>query len=163
MHATPFEHRRQSKPRRLRGRGAFVAADARIGPTRAPVYLGPPRGVVPRQSTDVLSIEDEDVATALRYVREHATDGIFVSDVISNATRSPSTLERRFKSALGRTIKAEISRVRLDRAKLLLQETELAIGKVATRAGFSEPKYFCDVFRKSEGLTAGDYRKQFRQ
>ncbi len=128
-----------------------------------PVLLGPPRGVVPRQSTDILAIEDDDVAAALRYVREHATDGIFASDVISSAKRSPSTLERRFKSTLGRTIKAEITRVRLDRAKLLLQETDLAIGKVATRAGFSEPKYFCEVFRKSEGLTAGAYRKKFRQ
>jgi LacI family transcriptional regulator len=119
--------------------------------------------VVPRQSTDVLSIDDDDVAAALRYVREHATDGIFVGDVISQAKRSPSTLERRFKAVLGHTIKAEITRVRLDRAKLLLQETDLAIGNVSARAGFSEPKYFCEVFRKSEGVTAGNYRKKFRQ
>jgi LacI family transcriptional regulator len=128
-----------------------------------PIYLGPPRGVVPRRSTDVLSIDDDDVAAAVRYIREHATDGILVSDVIACARHSPSTLERRFKGIIGRTIKAEITRVRLDRAKLLLQETELPIGLVATRAGFSEPKYFCEVFRKSEGETAGEYRKSFRQ
>ena len=68
-----------------------------------------------------------------------------------------------FCAMLGRTIKAEITRVRIDRAKLLLQETELPVGKVATRTGFSEPKYFCEVFRKAEGVTAGEYRKKFRQ
>jgi len=136
--------------------------DGAARPTK-PIYLGPPRGVVPRQSTDVLSIEDDDVAAALRYVREHATDGIFVGDVLSRVRRSPSTLERRFKATLGRTIKAEITRVRIDRAKLLLQETELPVGSVAARTGFSEPKYFCEVFRKEEGVTAGEYRKKFRR
>jgi LacI family transcriptional regulator len=101
-----------------------------------PVLLGPPRGVVPRQSTDVLSIEDEDVAAALRIVRERATSGLQVSEVISSIRHSRSTLERRVKAALGRTLKAEITRVRVERAKLLLQETELPVGVVAIRSGF---------------------------
>jgi LacI family transcriptional regulator len=128
-----------------------------------PVMLGPPRGVVPRQSTDVLSNEDQDVAAALRFIREHATEGIHVRDVIANARRSASTLERRIKAAIGRTIKAEITHTRLHRAKLLLQETDLPVGTVAIRAGFSEPKYFCEVFRHAERMTATAYRKQFRQ
>ena len=129
---------------------------------KEPVLLGPPRGVVPRQSTDLLAIEDRDVAAALRYVREHATEGIRVTDVLANSNRSPSTLERRVKAALGRSIKSEITRVRLDRAKLLLQESELPVATIAIRSGFSEPKYFCEVFRKAEHKTAMEYRKQFR-
>jgi LacI family transcriptional regulator len=127
-----------------------------------PVLLGPPRGVVPRQSTDVLSIDDQDVAAALRFIRDRATEGIHVRDVLANARRSPSTLERRIKATLGRTIKAEITRARLDRAKLLLQETDLPVATIAVRTGFSEPKYFCEVFRHSELMTATAYRKQFR-
>jgi LacI family transcriptional regulator len=129
---------------------------------KEPVLLGPPRGIVPRQSTDVLAIDDRDVATALRYVREHAVDGIHVSDVVASVRHSPSTLERRIKATLGRTIKAEITRVRLERARLLLQETELPVATIATRSGFSEPKYFCEVFRKAEGVTATAYRAKYR-
>jgi LacI family transcriptional regulator len=128
-----------------------------------PVYLGPPRGVVPRQSTDVLSIEDQDVAAALRFIRDRASDGIQVRDVSANARRSSSTLERRIKAMLGRTIKAEITRARLHRAKLLLQETDLSVGTIAVRCGFSEPKYFCEVFRNAEQMTATAYRRQFRE
>jgi LacI family transcriptional regulator len=128
-----------------------------------PVMLGPPRGVVPRQSTDVLAVEDEDVAGALRYIRERATEGIQVRDVIANARRSPSTLERRIKATVGRTIKAEITRARMQRAKLLLQETDLAISTIAVRSGFSEPKYFCEVFRQTEQMTATAYREKFRR
>ena len=127
-----------------------------------PVLLGPPRGVAARQSTDMLSIEDEEVATAIRYIRKHAIDGVRVSEVLAQAARSPSTLERRIKKILGRTIKAEITRIRLTRAKLLLSETELPISKIALRTGFSEPKYFCEVFRKNEHTTASAYRKVFR-
>lgn len=127
-----------------------------------PVLIGPPRGVAARQSTNMLSVDDEEVAAAIRYIREHAVDGIRVSDVLARANRSPSTLERRIKKILGRTIKAEITRIRLARARLLLSETNLPIAKVALRTGFSEPKYFCDVFRKNEQMTATEYRNKFR-
>jgi LacI family transcriptional regulator len=130
---------------------------------KQPILLGPPRGIVPRKSTDILSIEDGDVASAAKFVRDHATQGISVRDVLARVQRSPSTLERRFKAMLGRTIKAEINRVRLYRAKLLLQETELSVSEVAVRSGFSEPKYFCDVFRKAEQITATEYRQKFRE
>lgn len=126
------------------------------------LLLGPPRGVAARQSSDMLSVEDEDVASTIRYIREHAVDGIQVKEVLKRVNRSPSTLERRIKKLLGRTIKAEITRVRLSRAKLLLCETELPISKIALRTGFSEPKYFCDVFRKNEAMTATAYRNKFR-
>ncbi|MEX2310785.1 MAG: DNA-binding transcriptional regulator [Pirellulales bacterium] len=129
---------------------------------KEPVLLGPPRGVVPRQSTDVLSIADQDVADALRFIREHAGNGIRVRDVVAHSRRSPSTLERRIKATIGRTIKAEVTRARLHRAKLLLQETNLPIGTIAVRSGFSELKHFCEVFRKSERTTPTGYRKQFR-
>ncbi len=125
-------------------------------------YLGPPRGIAARLSTEMLSIEDQDVAAAIKYIREHATEGIRVSDVIARAEQSPSTLERRVKKLLGRTIKAEITRVRLARAKLLLSETEFSVAKVAERTGFAEPKYFCEVFRKHECTTATEYRQRFR-
>lgn len=132
-------------------------------PPREPILLGPPRGVAARQSTDMLAIEDEEVASAIRFVRENAVKGITVQDVLKRATRSPSTLERRIKRLLGRTIKAEITRVKLSRARLLLCESELSISKIALRCGFSEPRYFCEVFRLHEGMTATDYRRKFRE
>lgn len=131
-------------------------------PAQQVTLLGPPRGIAPRRSTDTLLIEDQEVATAIRYIRENATEGVRVADVIALATKAPSTLERRVKKMLGRTIKAEITRVRLARAKLLLSETGFTVAKIAERTGFAEPKYFCEVFRKHEGVTATEYRKRFR-
>ncbi|MEQ8848891.1 DNA-binding transcriptional regulator [Botrimarina sp.] len=129
---------------------------------RDATLLGPPRGIAPRRSTDTLAIDDEEVAAAIRFVRENATQGLRVTDVIQRAARAPSTLERRVKRALGRTIKAEITRVQMARAKLLLSETEQPIAAIARRAGFGEPKYFSEVFRRHEGVTPSQFRSGFR-
>lgn len=131
-------------------------------PAEKTILLGPPRGIAARRSTETLAIEDSDVESAIRYIREHAVEGIRVSEVVARASQRPSTLERRFKKILGRTIKAEITRVRLERAKLLLAETEYTVVKIASRIGFAEAKYFCEVFRKYEGVTATQYRQRFR-
>jgi AraC-like DNA-binding protein len=85
-----------------------------------------------------------------------------VSDVIAQTRHSPSTLERRVKALLGRSIKSEITRVRLERVKLLLQESDLKINQIAARTGFAESKYLCHVFHVSEGMTLMAYRRQFR-
>ncbi len=126
------------------------------------ILLGPPRGIAARRSTEMLAIEDPQVEAAIRYIREHAVEGVRVSQVVENSAQNSSTLERRFKKILGRTIKAEITRVRLERAKLLLAETDFTIVKIASRVGFTEAKYFCEVFKKYEGITATKYRQKFR-
>ena len=130
-------------------------------PPRHPVLIGTPKGLVRRQSTDMLAINDVEVAKALRFVREHACQGIQVSDVIAQTKHSPSTLERRIKALFGRSLKSEITRVKVESAKLLLQETNLKISQIAARTGFSEPKYFSEVFRSVQGVTPTTYRKQF--
>jgi LacI family transcriptional regulator len=128
-----------------------------------PILVGTPRGLVPRQSTNLIRFDDEDVSAAVRCIRERACEGgLRVRDIVAMVKRSPTTFERRFKLALGRTIKAEINRVRLGSAKLLLAESELPIARVALRCGFSETKYFCEAFRNYTGVTATEYRRQFR-
>lgn len=130
-------------------------------PPKEALFVGPPRGVVARRSTEILSIDDPDVAAAIRLIREKATSGITVREIQQESALSVSVLERRFKNVVGRTTKAEITRVRMAQAKLLLSETRLPISKVAQQSGFGEPKYFCEVFRKLEGMTATQYRAQF--
>jgi LacI family transcriptional regulator len=129
---------------------------------RSPVLVGAPRGLVRRQSTDMLAIDDVEVANALQFIREHACEGIKVSHVLAQTKHSPSTLERRIKAIFGRTLKSEITRVRLASAKLLLQETNLKVSQIAAHAGFNETKYFCEVFRTVEGMTPTMYRKKFQ-
>jgi LacI family transcriptional regulator len=126
-----------------------------------PVYVEP-TGVTARASTDILAIDDEAIVAALRFVRDHACDGIGVDDVVAQVPVSRSVLERRFRRVVGRSINNEIIRVRLNRAVELLAETKLELKQVARKAGFVSTSYMSAVFRERLGRTPGSYRAATR-
>ncbi len=121
-----------------------------------------PVGVVTRRSTDVLAIDDREIAQAVRYIRDHACDGISVEDVLDHVPLSRTTLDRRFNAAFGRTPKAEIVRVRVERVKQLLRETDYTLIRIADLAGFSHAEYLNVAFKQKVGVTPGKYRAQVR-
>ncbi|QDT57485.1 Xylose operon regulatory protein [Caulifigura coniformis] len=117
-----------------------------------------PLGVATRQSTDVVAVNDPHVAAAVRFIRDHACDGITVSDVVQAAGTSRTLLERSYKKALGSTIHDDILNVRIDRVKRLLAETDLSLRVIAERTGFEYPEYLSVAFRKRTGISARDFR-----
>lgn len=121
-----------------------------------------PIEVVTRQSTDVLAIEDRDVAAALRFIREHACSGISVRDVVDRLAISRSNLQKRFALVVGRSIHEEIVNVRIKRAKVLLAQTDVPLALVAERAGFKHQEYLGVVFKTHLGVTPAVFRKQNR-
>lgn len=122
----------------------------------------PPQGVATRHSTDTLAIDDEEVVAALRYIRDHACEGIQVGDVVRRASVSRVTLENRFKRLIGRTMHGEIKRVQLKRVRELLITTDMPIHKIAHRAGFEYAEYLSNLFHRTTGQTLGQFRKEAR-
>ncbi|MBC8039052.1 MAG: substrate-binding domain-containing protein [Opitutaceae bacterium] len=118
--------------------------------------------LVERASSELLAVEDGAVAAALRCIRERATQGIGVDDVVNATALSRRMLEVRFKAATGRTLHEEIVRVRMARAQVLLETTELAVAEVAERAGFSEPQRLCEAFARKLGVTPLEWRRRAR-
>lgn len=118
----------------------------------------PPTGVIARRSTDGLAIADRDVAVAVRFIREHACDGIDVDDVLSQVSVSRSTLERRFASLVGRAPKQEIARVQIERVKQLLRNTDFNLQRIADLAGYTHVETLCVQFKHKVGATPGEYR-----
>lgn len=116
----------------------------------------------PRQSTDVLAIDDPVVVKALRYIREHACEGLQVADILRVVPVSRRVLEARFRARLHHTPHEEIVRVRIDRVKQLLAETELTLEAIASRTGYEHAEYMSVMFRREMGTTPGRYRESFR-
>ncbi len=129
-------------------------------PPRRPVYLEP-RGIVVRQSTDVMAVDDPRVVQAVRAIRAQACANGNIGDLLKHVPIARSALFRRFKKLLGRSPKEEVTRVRLERAKELLRETRLSVADVADRTGYAEAKYFIEVFSRAVGTTPLRYRRQF--
>lgn len=122
-----------------------------------------PFGIVSRQSSDVFVIEDQDIAAAIRFIREQACNAISIKDVLEVIPFSRSALERRMRSVLGRSPQAEITRIRLNRIKQLLEETDLPQRIIAEKSGFTHPQYMAEVFKREIGVTPGTYRQQHRR
>jgi LacI family transcriptional regulator len=135
---------------------------ARRGGSGKPLLV-PPLGVSARQSSDILAIDDADVAKAIHYIRRHAFEGITVEDVLREVPLSRRALEHRFRRRLGRTPKQEIQRLRLEQARSLLASTGLPLARISERLGFHQPAYLSAVFRKETGLSPASYRKRLRE
>lgn len=122
----------------------------------------PPLGVVARQSTDVLAVDDPNLANALRFIREHACDPCTVRDVLAEVPVNRRWLERQFILKLGRSPHDEISRVRMERACRLMLNPALSLNDIAEHCGFSAISSFNRAFTDAIGTTPSRYRRQAR-
>lgn len=123
-------------------------------------YMVPPQGVISRQSTDILAIDDESVVRALRFIQTHAFQDIVVKDILNEVPVSRRSLEIQFQHYLGRSPAEEIRRVRLEKGRELLARSEMSIGEIAVACGFANSTRFGVAFRKRFGQTPLAYRKQ---
>lgn len=124
------------------------------------LILVEPSQVVTRASTDVVAVQDREIAKAVIFIRENARRPIGVQDVVKHAVTSRRALEIRFHRCLGRSIRDEIERIRLRWAKQLLTETDLSLSKIAECSGFSSRSYLGTVFHRETGLTLMEYRRR---
>lgn len=121
-----------------------------------------PETVVQRLSTQVIAVEDREVARVCRFIREHACDGIDVNDVAEFTSLSRRQLERRFRSELNRTPHEEITAVQIDRVKQLLRESDMTLEQLAPLVGYSHKERLGAVFRRECGETPGAYRRRMK-
>jgi PAS domain S-box-containing protein len=82
------------------------------------------------------------------YVRKNYMRNICLEELANITHLSISALERRFKKYLGKTPKQFINEVRLENARRLLIETNLAIATIANDTGFADHSYFSRQFQK---------------
>jgi LacI family transcriptional regulator len=121
-----------------------------------------PTHVVTRRSTDVKAYNGREVGTALGFIHRNRARNITVNDVATATGLSRRNLEVKFRKSVGKTIREEIQRIRLEHAKRMLRETDLPVSQVAVASGYNSPSYLTQVFRKEIGVTPAKYRTQVR-
>jgi LacI family transcriptional regulator len=122
-----------------------------------------PLAVQARRSSDVLAIDDELVAKAVRWIRAHIDQRLTVTMVARAVGSARQRLERRFRRVLDRTVKDEIQRARVEAARELLGTTLAGLAEVAKRSGFTTAALLNLAFRREIGMPPGVYRRQMRQ
>ncbi len=122
-----------------------------------------PIEVAARRSSDVLAIDDELVAKAVAWIREHADRRLTVPMVARAVASGRQRLERRFRGALDRTIQEEIRRAHVDRARHFLATTRASLGRSRNEAGFTNAALLNVAFRRELGMPPGTYRRRVQK
>lgn len=128
-------------------------------PLPDPPTLIKPLGIIQRQSTDILAIDHPAVAQAMRVIRDQACEPLTVGKLLRQVPLGRRALEQAFKRIVGRTLTEEITRVRMQRARLLLTETDLSITEIADRCGYDHASRFSHAFKRHHDLPPLRYRQ----
>ena len=124
----------------------------------------PPKGIVTRQSSDMLAVDNLEVAHALRAIWDRYADAnLQVADIVAATRMSRRPLEIAFKREVGRTINHEITRIRLDKVKELLRRSDLSVTGIAAATGFTRPNHLHRVFRADTGISPREFQRKMRE
>ena len=96
----------------------------------------------------------------LEYIRQYYAEKIRVEDLCECVNLSESNVIKLFKNNLGRTPVEYINQVRVNRAKELLLHTDMSIKEIAWETGFADEFYFSRVFKKMEGKSPRNFKRQ---
>lgn len=118
-----------------------------------------PSHIVQRQSSDILAVDDRDVAQAIQFIKNNARNKILVKDVVETTNISRRTLENRFRKTIHRSIYDEIQQVRIELISKLLIETDLPISQIISLLSFTDVEHISRFFRKEKGIGLREFRK----
>jgi len=126
--------------------------------------LIPPDGVVARQSTDTIAIDDPYVADAVHYIHDHLNKVFGVKQLVEASRVSRRELETRFKRMLACTPYDYLCRSRIEHARQLLSNAgAIKLQSVAMACGFSSVERMRLVFLRHTGQTPLDFRRAARR
>ncbi len=127
--------------------------------SKLPILI-PPDRVVARQSTDVVAIEDPEIACVVQRVRDHVNEVFGVERMLQLSPLSRRQLEQRFRRNVGSSPYAFLNELRVEKAKMLLTESHRrTLTRIAAECGFSELRRFRTVFRRLTKSSPAEYRR----
>jgi transcriptional regulator GlxA family with amidase domain len=128
------------------------------------VLISPPHraGGQAQYAKPALRPASSSMARLLDWLAEHITEPLTLEQVAARAHMSPRTLVRRFRAETGDTLAGWIARQRVERARALLEDSDLTVTQVAHAAGFGSTESLRRQFLTHIGTSPRSYRDAFR-
>ncbi len=108
-------------------------------------------------SPDLMS-KGNAVVKVVQYIEENYSPIITLKDLAQHCCLNPSYLSRIFADKMGMSIFAHLEKIRICKAKQILKQSNLYIGEVSLRCGYSDSSYFSKIFLKHVGISPTQYR-----
>ncbi|WP_327172741.1 helix-turn-helix domain-containing protein [Streptomyces sp. NBC_01336] len=102
------------------------------------------------------------LGNTLDWMRENLDRTLTLDDVAAHAHMSVRSLSRKFREVTGSTVVTWLSEQRIERAKQMLETSDLTVGRIAERVGFGTHEAFRLQFARQVGATPTAYRATFR-
>ena len=96
-----------------------------------------------------------------RYLQEHLAEEVSLSVLAEEFHLNPQYISQLFKNEIGVGFLAYLTNIRMEKAKKLLLSTSLSVAEVAEQSGYGDYRVFTKVFKKAEGSTPSQYRRDF--
>ena len=104
---------------------------------------------------------DPRILKACKFIEDHISEPISVSDVANHCSISDSRIAHLFKERTGQSVKSFQDAVRIQRAKRLLATTSEPIAIVGTQVGYEDPAQFSKFFARKLNTSPRAFRKTF--
>jgi len=102
--------------------------------------------------------EPMDIWSARKFIHEHSDEELSLSKVGKAASVSRNHLSEKFKQITGVNFVDYVGRVRIEKARRLLQDGDLRISEIAFAVGFQSLSQFNRVFKKVSGQSPTEFR-----
>lgn len=102
-----------------------------------------------------------ELAAVKEYLDEHFTEKIVLEELAEKFFINKFYLSKIFKETYGTTINNYLISKRITRAKQLLRFTDMTVDEIGVAVGMADANYFSRMFRKVEGSSPREYRKQW--
>ncbi len=109
---------------------------------------------------DIYNSDKNSVSKARSYIEENFAREISLQTISNHVHLSKNYFVNLFKKEMNESFVDYLTKVRIKKAKSLLENSELKINDIGIRVGIEDPRYFSKVFKKSTGYTPKEYRKR---
>lgn len=99
------------------------------------------------------------MAEAKRYVMNHIGEKVGMDEMARRLGLNPTHFSRLFKIETGLTYIEFVTKLKMERAQELLNQTNITIVDIAEQLGYDNVSYFIKLFRNFSGMTPVEYRK----
>ncbi|MDR3193298.1 MAG: response regulator [Treponema sp.] len=107
----------------------------------------------------VRSAENAAIRRILRFMDEHFAENITLERLAKMAFLNPSYFSVYFRKNTGLRFKECLTRIRLEHAAAMLKRDDIKTYEAAELAGFTDPGYFSEIFKKIYGKTPLEYKR----
>ena len=103
--------------------------------------------------------EERSITGITRYLHEHLAEEMSLAVLSEEFHLNAQYISQLFKNEIGVNFLAYLTNIRMEKAKKLLLSTSLSVAEIAEQSGYGDYRVFTKVFKKNEGITPSQYRR----